>query len=125
MSSCFVIYGATGYSGGLVARAAAARGWQPILVGRDIARITALGSALGLEHRAAVAFDPAALDRALAGARVVLNAAGPFSHTAEPVLAACLRAGAHYLDLSAEVPAIDGLAGHDRAARERGLMIMP
>jgi short subunit dehydrogenase-like uncharacterized protein len=69
--------------------------------------------------------DPDALDRAFAGARVVLNAAGPFSRTAEPVIAACLRAGAHYLDLSAEVPAIEALAAHDVSARARGVMVMP
>ncbi len=56
---------------------------------------------------------------------MVVNAAGPFSRTAEPVVAACLRAGAHYLDLGAEVPAIEALAGRDAEARRRGLMIMP
>ena len=35
---------------------------------------------------------------------VVLHAAGPFEQTAAPMLAACLGAGAHYLDLSGEWP---------------------
>jgi len=125
MSAPVVIYGATGYSGGLVARRAVERGWRPIVSGRDAGRLAVLGEALGVAHRAAPVDDGGALERTFRGARVVLNAAGPFSRTAEPVLAACLRVGAHYLDLSAEVPAIEGLVGWDAAARARGLMVMP
>jgi short subunit dehydrogenase-like uncharacterized protein len=125
MSSHFLIYGATGFSGGLVARQAVARGWRPILAGRDARKVGALADELGLEHRAAALSEPAALERAFAGARVVLNAAGPFSRTAGPMLAACLRAGAHYLDLSAEVPPIEALAAQDAAVRARRIMAMP
>ena len=125
MSASLVIYGATGYSGGEIVRHAAERGWQTILAGRDARKLAALGERVGLEHRAASVTDAAALDRAFAGARAVLNAAGPFSRTTLPVLGACLRGGAHYLDLSAEVPAIEALSGHDADARARRLMIMP
>jgi short subunit dehydrogenase-like uncharacterized protein len=125
MSPSVVIYGATGYSGGLVAREAAARGWSPVLAGRDARKLVALATALGLEHRVADVRSAEELERAFAGARVVVNAAGPFSRTAAPVAAACLRTGAHYLDLSAEVPAIEALAGEHAAARGRRLMIMP
>ena len=125
MSASLLLYGATGYSGGLVARHAVARGWRPVLCGRDAGKVAALGASLGTEHRVAPVSDPDALDRAFAGARVVLNAAGPFSRTAEPVFEACLRAGAHYLDLSAEVPAIERLAARNAEARARGVMVMP
>jgi short subunit dehydrogenase-like uncharacterized protein len=125
MSPSLVLYGASGYSGGLVARRAARCGWRPLLCGRDGEKLAALGRSLGLPHRVAALGDPAALDQAFAGARVVLNAAGPYSRTAEPVLQACLRSGAHYLDLSAEVPAIEALARRDAEARARGVMIMP
>jgi short subunit dehydrogenase-like uncharacterized protein len=125
MSACVVIYGATGYSGGLVAREAAARGWCPLLVGRNAATLATLAATLGLEHRVADVRRADQLLAAFAGARVVLNAAGPFSGTATPVAAACLEAGAHYLDLSAEVPAIEALAREHEAARARHLMIMP
>src|SRR5207253_11267128 len=50
-----------------------------------------------LPHRACPVEDAAALDELLAGARVVLNAAGPFAATAAPLVDACLRARAHYL----------------------------
>jgi len=125
MSASFLLYGATGYSGGLVARHAAEGGWRPVLCGRDAGKLEALGRSLGCEHRIASVGDADALDRAFTGASVVLNAAGPFSRTTEPVLHACLRAGAHYLDLSAEVPAIERLAARDAEARARGVMMMP
>jgi len=47
--------------------------------------------------------DPAALTAALADADLVLNAAGPFLHTAAPLAEACLAAGVHYLDIGNEL----------------------
>jgi short subunit dehydrogenase-like uncharacterized protein len=125
MSPSFVIYGATGYSGGLVARRAVERGWRPLLCGRDADRLRSLAGALHVDHRVAPVSDPAALARAFHGASLVLNAAGPFSQTAEAVLDACLRAGAHYLDLSAEVSVVERLVARDATARARRVMVMP
>lgn len=125
MSRALLIYGATGYSGGLVARLAAERGWAPIVAGRDAARVEAFARRLDVPARVTAVGDPDAVDRMLVGVGVLLNAAGPFSATAEPLLAACLRAGVHYLDLGAEVPAIERLATYADAARARGVMIMP
>jgi short subunit dehydrogenase-like uncharacterized protein len=55
----------------------------------------------------------------------MLNLAGPFVHTAEPVAQACLEAGAHYLDISGEVDALSALSRLHGAARARGVMLMP
>jgi short subunit dehydrogenase-like uncharacterized protein len=119
----FLLYGATGYTGRLLARAAKERGMRPILGGRDEARLAALASELGLEYRVARLDD--SLDEALREAGVVLNAAGPFSTTFRPMVEACLRTVTHYLDLSGEVMAIEGVFQHDMAARKRGVMLMP
>lgn len=51
----------------------------------------------------------ALVDAALGDVRVVLNAAGPFSQTALPLLLACLRTGTHYVDISGEYDVIDFL----------------
>jgi short subunit dehydrogenase-like uncharacterized protein len=80
---------------------------------------------LGLEHRVASLHEPAALDAALRGVRLVLNVAGPFSTTAAPIADACLRAGCHYLDVSGEVFVIEALHGRDREAQRLGITIMP
>jgi short subunit dehydrogenase-like uncharacterized protein len=120
-----LVYGATGYSGGLVVRAAIALGLRPVLGGRDKGKLAAIGDSLRLEARTARLGDATALDDALRDVAVVVNAAGPFSQTAGPLLAACLRSGTHYLDITGEVGVIESLARRDVEARRRGIMVMP
>ena len=125
MSDPILLYGANGYTGRLIANEMRARGLRPVLGGRNAAALATVAGALGLEHRVAALTAAADLDAALAGMKVVLNAAGPFSHTAQPMLDACLRAGAHYLDVAGEVLVIEAIAARDAAARQRGIMAMP
>ncbi|MDY7232522.1 saccharopine dehydrogenase family protein [Hyalangium rubrum] len=119
----FLLYGATGYTGRLLARAAKERGLRPILGGRDEARLAALASELGLEYR--VARLDAGLDEALRDVAAVLHVAGPFSKTFRPMVEACLRTATHYLDLSGEPLSIEGVFQHHMEARRRGVMLMP
>jgi short subunit dehydrogenase-like uncharacterized protein len=119
----FLIYGATGYTGQLFAAAAKARGLRPILGGRDARRLAALAEPLGLEHRAAHLDGD--LTATLRDVGVVVNAAGPFAATYAPLVDACVAAGAHYLDLSGEVDAIEGVAQRNAAARRQHVMLMP
>ncbi|MFL5345412.1 MAG: saccharopine dehydrogenase family protein [Hyalangium sp.] len=119
----FLLYGATGFTGRLLARAAQERGLRPILGGRNEARLAALASELGLEYR--VASLGSGLDTALREVGAVLHAAGPFSSTFRPMVEACLRTATHYLDFSGEVLAIEGVFQHDAEARRRGVMLMP
>src|SRR3990172_655644 len=116
LPSGYLIYGANGYTGELIAREAVVRGQRPILAGRSAAAVRALAQELGLESRAFGLDDPAALDAGLRDSRLVLNCAGPFSRTAEPVASACLRRGAHYLDVTGEIPVFEGLARRHAAA---------
>ena len=125
MGGMLAIYGATGYSGELLARRACEAGLTPLLCGRSAAKLEKLGAELGLEHRVAPSPTPDALDAAFRDVALVLNAAGPFRHTAEPVVAACLRSGAHYLDITAETPVAEMLAARGAEARARRIMIMP
>jgi hypothetical protein len=70
--------------------------------------------------------DPGSLDRALDGASAVINCAGPFMDTSRPVVEAALRAGAHYLDVTAEqVTAFETFDNFDKPARDAGLIVMP
>nr|WP_255631972.1 saccharopine dehydrogenase NADP-binding domain-containing protein [Rhodoferax sp. U2-2l] len=39
----------------------------------------------------------------MAGVCVLLDCAGPFANTSEPLMRACIEAGAHYLDITAEI----------------------
>ena len=114
MGGTFLIYGATGYTGGLTARLAVARGLRPILGGRDGRR---LGAALKLDWRVADLADPSSLDRLLDGVDALISMAGPFSRTADPMIEACLRTGTHYLDITGEIDVFEDALRRDLAAR--------
>jgi short subunit dehydrogenase-like uncharacterized protein len=120
-----IVYGATGYTGQLVVDECLSQGMRPILAGRDAAGVRALAERHGLEWRAASLEDAAALDRALAGATVVIHCAGPFSRTARPMADACLRNRVHYLDITGEIAVFEALAARDAEARAAGVMLLP
>ena len=98
-----MIYGATGYTGALIAQECVRRGLQPVLAGRDAVGLRLLAERLHLQH-AVVALDNAtALKQALQGFVAVLHCAGPFSRTSAPMREACIAAGTHYLDITGEI----------------------
>jgi len=121
----WMIYGATGYTGTLVAEEAVRRGHKPLLAGRSAAKLRHLAERLGLEYAAVALDDAEALDKAVGSVELVYNAAGPFVHTSDPVLRACLQTGAHYLDITGEVPVYQNAYSYDAAARDKGIAIIP
>ncbi|WP_260610977.1 trans-acting enoyl reductase family protein [Streptomyces sp. WAC06614] len=123
--STVTVYGAYGHTGRFVVAELAARGYRPVLAGRDAARLAASTEATGHEARPAPVDDPAALDRALAATAAVINCAGPFAATTGPVIEAALRAGIPYLDVAAELEAnLDTFAHYaDRARREKAIVV--
>ena len=125
MSTNFLIYGANGFVGQEIARLAVQQGLRPVLAGRNAAQVSALAAELSLEHRIFGLDDPAAIDRALQGVSLVLHCAGPFIDTYKAMADACLRQGAHYLDLTGEIPVYAALAARDDEARARQVMLMP
>ncbi|WP_228770068.1 saccharopine dehydrogenase family protein [Actinokineospora alba] len=118
-----VVYGAYGHTGQFVVAELRDRGMTPILAGRDAAKLQAAFP--GEEVRPASVDDPGSLDAALAGAAVVINAAGPFAATAGPVIEAALRAGIPYLDVAAEVEAVADTFRYDDKARAAGVTVVP
>lgn len=69
--------------------------------------------------------DPDDIAQHLAGVDVLLNAAGPFANTAEPLMAAAIVAGVHYLDFSAELDTYREALSLDGPARAAGVMLLP
>lgn len=116
----WMIYGANGYTGELIAREAARRGERPVLAGRSAGRIEPLAHELGCEYRI---FD---VDRPqLDGVSLVLHCAGPFIHTSAPMVRACLAAGVHYLDITGEISVFESVMRRDGDAKERGITLLP
>ena len=125
MSEKFMIYGATGYTGKLVARTAKALGMNPILAARNEARLKSVAGQHGFDYRAFDLSDTPTLKEALAEVDVVLHIAGPFSATSKPMLDACMATGTHYLDITGEIDVFEACAARDEEAREAEIMVMP
>ncbi len=121
----WMLYGATGYTGTLIAQRGLECGYRPVLAGRSAPALTALAERLGVPHRVLSLDDPAALQAAVADVDLVLNAAGPFLHTAAPLAEACLKAGVHYLDISNELQVFRALYDLDHQANQAGVSIIP
>jgi short subunit dehydrogenase-like uncharacterized protein len=121
----WMIYGANGYTGRLIAELAKASGLSPILAGRDAAKIRPIAEALGLSWKA---FGLQSAEEALPAVRevrLVLHCAGPFSTTSAPMVDACLRAQAHYLDITGEIDVFEAIFARDEAAKRSGSVLMP
>jgi NAD(P)-dependent dehydrogenase (short-subunit alcohol dehydrogenase family) len=121
------VFGAYGHTGRFVVAELQARGFRPVLVGRDAEKLKAMAEAYpGLDARSASVDDPDSLDGALAAAAAVINCAGPFATTAAPLIEAALRAGIPYLDVAAEIEAnADTFAHFSDRAREAGTVVLP
>jgi short subunit dehydrogenase-like uncharacterized protein len=124
MASPWLLYGANGYTGELIAREAARRGLRPVLAGRSDA-VLALARELGLDHRVFGLDDAAAVDRGLDGITLVLHCAGPFARTSRPMVDGCLRRRAHYLDITGEIPVFEACAARGEEARHAGVTLLP
>jgi hypothetical protein len=108
-----VLYGATGYIGGLIARAIVAGGARPVLAGRDQGRLDALAERLSrnsdgvkLETAVAGSEGPGPLRELIGAGDVLVSTAGPFLKVGRSAVEAAVDAGAVYLDSAGEPPFI-------------------
>jgi short subunit dehydrogenase-like uncharacterized protein len=102
-----VVYGASGYTGKLIAWKLAVAGIPFIAAGRDQVRVEAQMAAVpelkGHDyHCVGVRHDHADLVALFSGRKLVINVVGPFMQLGLPVVTAALQAGAHYLDTTGE-----------------------
>ena len=119
------VYGAAGHTGQFVVHEALRRGLPVVAVGRSVANLDA-AFAPDVVRRVARLDDPSGLERAFSGCAVVINCAGPFLDTAAPVAQAALRAGCHYIDVTAEqASAQASFADFDAPARAAGRVVIP
>lgn len=121
----FLVYGANGFTGRLVAERAKERGLTPILAGRSADSIEPLARRLSLPHRVFGLDDPEAVRAGVRGSGLVLHCAGPFSATSRPMVDACLKEHAHYLDITGEYHVLEAVLGRDEEARSAGVALIP
>jgi short subunit dehydrogenase-like uncharacterized protein len=124
-----VVYGATGYTGKLLAAYLARRadGLRWALAGRDPAKLEAVAGSLGLDlpllH--ADAGDPASMAALAASTRAVVTTVGPYALHGDALVDACVEAGTHCCDISGEVPWVRAVIDrHHEGARERGVRLV-
>ncbi len=129
-----IVWGATGYTGRLVAeylarrtRSGDAAGLRWAVGGRDEARLRSMVEELGLDVPVAVsdALDPGSMLELARRTRAVLTTVGPYARFGDALVDACVEAGTHCCDLTGEVPWLRGVIDrHHDAAVERGLRIV-
>ncbi|HEY8540214.1 MAG TPA: saccharopine dehydrogenase NADP-binding domain-containing protein [Steroidobacteraceae bacterium] len=121
----WLLYGANGYTGELIAREAVRRGMKPTLAGRSKEKIAKLADELGCESVAFDLDDHTSLVRALEDKRAVLHCAGPFAHTARSMMQACLATHVHYFDITGELEIFElAHSVHEKAERS-GIVLCP
>ncbi|MEO6316463.1 MAG: saccharopine dehydrogenase NADP-binding domain-containing protein [Chitinophagaceae bacterium] len=121
----FLLYGANGYSGRLIARFAHQYDLAPILAGRNQQVIAALAQELSLPYKIVDLADGPGLVAALQEVSLVVHAAGPYDLTARQMIAACMEAGTHYVDLNGDLEVFEMMQGYDKAAKEKNIMVLP
>ncbi len=124
MADLWLIYGANGYTGNLIAERAKSRGLSPILAGRGEA-VKRLAERLSLPYRIFDLSNPQATREGLADVSAVLHCAGPFSRTSRPMADACLEKKVHYLDITGEISVFEELHARSEAAKKAQVTLLP
>ena len=121
----WMIYGANGYTGELIARKAVKDGQRPYLAGRDQAKVRPLAEELNLPWRVFDLSKPEAVVAGLEDMSLVLHCAGPFSATSAPMVDACIATSTHYLDITGEIAVFEAIALMDRDASKANCLLVP
>jgi short subunit dehydrogenase-like uncharacterized protein len=115
------ILGGTGRSGRAIATELLSRGVPSVLIGRDAARLKDAAATVAGGGRTVVASSVEAMAAEIRRQRpaVVINAIGPFTATAVPLVQACLQVS-DYIDLANDVAAVLAVLGLNAAAAAAG-----
>ena len=134
-----VLFGATGFTGGLTADYLASHGPTGLrwgLVGRNREKLEGVRQRLADDHPdrpeledleliLADATDPASLADVASRAKVVITTVGPYQQYGEPLVAACAEAGTDYVDLTGEPEFVDRMyVAHHATAERTGARIV-
>lgn len=120
----WMIYGAYGYTGILVIEEALNRGHCPIIAGRSEAKLKPIAERYNLPSRAFDLDDIDAIAIAIEDIDILYHAAGPFIHTSDPMIRACIQSKTHYVDITGEIPVFENTFSYDQQAREAGIVLI-
>lgn len=124
MNKNWMIYGAYGYTGRLIAKEAVKKGYKPVLAGRSSERLIPLAEKLNLD---CIVFDLANEETIIENIQdfdLVFLAAGPYKYTSAPMVKACIKTSSNYLDITGEVPIFEQNFKYDQQAKENGILVL-
>lgn len=123
--STIIIYGSYGYTGQLITQECKSKNLSVILSGRNREQLQRQSDATGYPFEVVDIADHLALVRLLNRGKVVIHCGGPFRHTAQAMVNACLETKTHYTDITGEYQVFERLAAHDQSGKDAGIVIMP
>ena len=124
----WMIYGASGYTGAVIAEHARENNASlslPFLAGRDEEKIKPLAQRLGLQWRIFDLNNAEQLKAELHDIDLVLHCAGPFSATSAPMVDACIATHTHYLDITGEFKVLEAIKARSADAKAAGCSLIP
>ena len=124
-SNQLLLYGANGYTGKLILSLINDYQVYPLIAGRNKREIKVLAECYQLSFETLELSESRRLHQLLERVSVVLHVAGPFRHTARPMMEACIHTSTHYIDITGEIEVFEMAKQYDRAAKEAGIMLLP
>ena len=119
-----LIYGATGYTGKIIAARAKELNLDFEIAAREKEQTILLAQKLDVPFHVFNVDDESGWKKALVNKKVLINAAGPFAFTAKQAMLASLKAGVNYLDISAELDTYQLAESLDKEAKAAGIQLM-
>ncbi|MHA2179878.1 MAG: saccharopine dehydrogenase family protein [Promethearchaeota archaeon] len=120
----WMLYGAYGYTGKLIAQEAKNRSHSPILAGRSKEKLLSVAEKLNMDYKILDLKNEDKLAESLKNIDLVFHAAGPYKYTSEPMVKACLKTGTNYVDITGEVQVFEQNFKYDKEAREKKIAII-
>lgn len=120
----WLLYGAYGYTGKLIIDEAITNKFKPTIAGRNPKKLITLANKNNLDYEVFDLEDQEPINRIIKNYDIIFNAAGPFEKTSLPIVKACMKTGAHYLDITGEIGVFEQNFSFHETALEKGIAIV-
>lgn len=120
----WMLYGAYGFTGKLIAQEAKLRGHSPVLAGRSEEKLKPVAENLDLDYIVLDLNKVNVLTETLKTFDLVFHAAGPYKYTSAPMVQACLKASTNYVDITGEIPVFEQNFLFNKQAKDKGIAII-